>query len=266
MASALVAGLLKKGREPHDIRVLEIDVGARQRLAEELGVMATDQADAALAGAECVVFAVKPQQMQAIARALAGHVGSMLVITIAAGIRVADLARWLGSHRRIVRAMPNTPALTLAGVTGLYAPAAVTAEDRARAELILGAAGTTLWVEDEREMDAITAVSGSGPAYVFYFLEALERAAIALGFDAARARTLALETFTGAVKLAREADVDVETLRARVTSRGGTTERAIAALESAGVREAIVDAVIQADERAQELGTELGRDAGGGRI
>src|SRR5688572_6394758 len=202
MATALVSGLLKKGRRAADIRVVEIDPSARERLARDLHVEAHADLAAGVAGAECIVLAIKPQQMREVARALAPLARDALIVTIAAGIRHSDLARWLGGHARLVRAMPNTPALALAGVTGLYAPRGVTADDRASAEAILGAAGTTLWVDSEERMDAVTAVSGSGPAYVFYFIEALEEAAKGLGFDGKTARTLALETFTGAVKLA----------------------------------------------------------------
>jgi pyrroline-5-carboxylate reductase len=263
MASALIGGLLKKHARAEDIRVVEIDAGARERLTRELRVQAHASLAAGVEGTDCVVFAVKPQHVREVARELASVLSSALVITIAAGIRCSDLSRWLGGYTRIVRAMPNTPALALAGMTGLYAPAAVSQEDRARAGQILGAAGTTLWVEREEQMDSITAVSGSGPAYVFYFIEALQQAAACLGFDDSAARTLALETFAGAVRLARESDENVATLRARVTSRGGTTERAIAELETRAVREAIAGAVSAAAERSRELGAELGRDDAG---
>lgn len=264
MATALMAGLLKKGRRPEEMTVVEIDAAARTRLTRELGVEAHAEAARALAGADCVVLAVKPQQMRDVAGALGALVRGALVITIAAGIRHADLTRWLGGHARIVRAMPNTPALALAGITGLFAPPAVGRDDRARAEQILGAAGSTLWVEREDEMDAVTAVSGSGPAYVFYFIEALQQAASELGFNDAAARTLAIETFAGAVKLAAESPESVGTLRARVTSKGGTTERALAELDRHHVREAIVSAVRAAAERSRELGIALGREDGGG--
>ena len=260
MATALISGLLKKGRRAEDIRVVEIDAGARERLARDLHVAAHADLAAGVAGAECIVLATKPQQLREVARSLAPHARDALVITIAAGIRHADLARWLGGHARVVRAMPNTPALALAGVTGLYAPQGVSGDDRNRAEEILGAAGTTLWVESEERMDGVTAVSGSGPAYVFYFIEALEEAAAGLGFDAKAARALALETFAGAVKLATESPEGAATLRARVTSKGGTTERAIEALDASHVREAIVSAVHAAAARSRELGDALGRD------
>lgn len=260
MASALITGLLKKGWRAEDIRVLEIDAGARAKVARELCVEAHATPEAALTGAQCVVLAVKPQQMREVARAIAPFVRDMLIITIAAGIRHDDLSRWLGGHARLVRAMPNTPALVLAGVTGLFAPGGVSEDDRAHAQRILGVAGTTLWVESEELMDAVTAVSGSGPAYVFYFIEALETAARELGFESSAARTLALETFAGAVKLAADSPESVATLRARVTSKGGTTERAIAELDHHRVREAIAGAVEAAAARSRELGAALGRE------
>jgi pyrroline-5-carboxylate reductase len=260
MATALIVGMLKQGRRPEDIHVVDVDVQARERLAREQHVSTSAAVDAQLHGAECVVLAVKPQHMRDAARELAPFLQGALVITIAAGIRYGDLSRWLDGHTRIVRAMPNTPALALAGVTGLYAPSSVPNDDRDRAEQILAAAGRTLWVETEGEIDAVTAVSGSGPAYVFYFIEALQEAAIDLGFESDAARMLALETFRGAVKLAAESTDVPATLRARVTSKGGTTERAIAELERSGVRNAILKAARAAAERSRELGAALGAD------
>ena len=260
MASALIAGLLQKNWPAGDIRVVEIDRGARARVERELRVETHADLEAGIAGAQCVVLAVKPQHMHEVARALAPALGDALVVSIAAGIRHADLARWLGGHPRLVRAMPNTPALTQAGVTGLYAPTTVGAADRRQAEQILRAAGVTLWVESEEQMDAVTAVSGSGPAYVFYFIEALEHAAAELGFTSEAARMLALETFMGAAKLASQSPDSAATLRERVTSKGGTTERALAELDRSGVRDAIVRAVQAAAERSRELGETLGRN------
>lgn len=260
MASALIAGLLQKNWPAHDIRVVEIDQRARERLERELRIEAHADLGAGIAGAQCIVLAVKPQHMHEVARTLAPKLGDALVVSIAAGIRHADLARWLGGHLRLVRAMPNTPALAQAGVAGLYAPTTVGAADRRQAEQILRVAGVTLWVEREEEMDAVTAVSGSGPAYVFYFIEALENAALELGFTSEAARMLALETFTGAAKLASQSPDSAATLRARVTSKGGTTERALAELDRSGVREAIVRAVHAAAARSRELGETLGRD------
>jgi pyrroline-5-carboxylate reductase len=260
MASALIGGLIRTGWDPSVMRVVEIDAAQRARLAQSFGVEPHADIAAGVAGAECIVLAVKPQQLAGVARALATCLPDALVVTIAAGIRVSDLSRWLGGYRRIVRAMPNTPALVLAGITGLYAPAEVSAAERAYAQRILAAAGATLWVEDESLMDAVTAVSGSGPAYVFYFIEALERAAFELGFNDADAQRLALHTFAGAVKLAQESTDTPAQLRARVTSKGGTTERALEVLEHEGARAGFVRAVHAAAERSRELGEALGRE------
>ena len=260
MASALIGGLLRKRWPRKNIGVVEIASSARERLARELKVKTYAAADAKAMKADCIVLAVKPQQMREVARSLRPFIGSQLIVTIAAGIRVRDLARWLGGHTRIVRVMPNTPALVLAGVSGLYAPASVSASDRATAGKILGAAGAVLWFEREDDLDAVTAVSGSGPAYVFYFIEALARAARELGLATEAAHRLSLETFAGAVKLAAQASEPPETLRSRVTSKGGTTERALASMESDRVKEAIVRAAKAAAERSRELGDELGKD------
>lgn len=260
MASAMIGGLLQQGWQAAAIRVVEIDAGARARIEGELGIAAGADLQAGIAGADCVVLAVKPQQMRATAQALRATLASQLIISIAAGIRCADLSRWLGGHPRIVRVMPNTPALVLAGISGLYAMPAVAADDRARAESVLSAVGRTLWLEREEQMDAVTAVSGSGPAYVFYFIEALQQAAAELGFDAAQARQLALDTFAGAVKMAAQSSEDAATLRARVTSKGGTTERALSVLEADAVKQVVMRAVKAAAARSRELGDELGRD------
>lgn len=265
MATALIGGLLKNGRRADEIAVVEIDAAARERLTRDLRVQTHEDLSAGVAAAECVVLAVKPQQVEEVARRLARLAAGKLVITIAAGIRCPDLSRWLSDHPRVIRAMPNTPALMLAGVTGLYAPAGVSEDDRQAAEQILGAAGKTLWVGREADMDAVTAVSGSGPAYVFYFIEALQKAATELGFAADAARMLALETFAGAVKLACDSAEDAGTLRERVTSKGGTTERAVHELDARRVREAIVRAAHAAAERSRELGDALGRNDGGKR-
>ena len=259
MATALIGGLLKKDWPAQDISVVEISEDARKRLANELRVSAHAELAPALAGAGCIVFAVKPQQLKVVAQAAAPHLGGALVISIAAGVRLESLSQWLGGYRRIVRAMPNTPALVLAGITGLYAPADLAATDRAQAGHILAVAGATLWVDSEARLDAITAVSGSGPAYVFYFMEALQQAAVGLGFTAEDARFLTQETFSGAVKLASQSEDPVSVLRAKVTSRGGTTERAINTMESHDVKPHIVLGVEGAAVRSRELGDELGR-------
>src|SRR3954447_158642 len=173
MANAIIGGLLKQGEPAAALRVIEIDAGARARLAQQFGVKTFDRIDADAVAADCILLAIKPQNMREVATALRPHLKSQVVISIAAGIRGGDLARWLGGYARIVRVMPNTPALVGAGVSGIYAMPGATAEDGARAQAILSAVGTTLLVEREEQLDAITAVSGSGPAYVFFFIEAL---------------------------------------------------------------------------------------------
>jgi pyrroline-5-carboxylate reductase len=260
MATAMIGGLLKDGWPPESIRVVEVDGAARERLERDYGVKAAAELDALSAVAECIVFAVKPQQMRGAAGMLRPFLGSQLVLSIAAGIRVADLSRWLGGYRKIVRVMPNTPALERAGLSALCASTAVSADDRARAEQIMKAVGTTLWVDEEARMDAVTAVSGSGPAYVFYFIEGLQQAAVELGLPPADAGRMAMETFAGAIKLAQASAEDVATLRRRVTSPGGTTERAVGTMEKEGVKSAIIRAVHAAAERSRELGDELGRE------
>ena len=258
MARAIIGGLVAKGIRASDITVVEIDGAARLKLAGDFGVASVEKPGPQLAAAGIVVMAVKPQQMRAAAQALAPHLADPLVVTIAAGIRVADLARWLGGAARLVRAMPNTPALVHAGITGLYAPAGVGPDDRQAAEDLLATVGATLWFEREEDLDAVTAVSGSGPAYVFYAIEALERAARELGLAEGASSSLALWTFVGATKLAIERGEKPAVLRAQVTSPGGTTERALEVLEAAGVQERFVEAVKAACERSRELGRSLG--------
>jgi pyrroline-5-carboxylate reductase len=260
MASAMIGGLIKQGWPAAAITVVEIAAAARERLERKFKVKTRSALDTDAAGSDCIVLAVKPQQMREVAAALKPVVASRLVITIAAGIRVKDLSRWLGGHLRIVRVMPNTPALAAAGISGLYAARDVSAADHAAAEKVLRAVGATLWLEREEDLDAVTAVSGSGPAYVFYFIEALEQAAQELGLTADAARRLALETFAGAVKLAAQAGEPPAVLRERVTSKGGTTERALNSLNAGRVKEAISRAVRAAAERSREMGEELGKD------
>jgi pyrroline-5-carboxylate reductase len=260
MARAIIGGLVAKGARASDMVVVEIDAVARLKLVSEFGVEAIEKPGAQLAPMDVVVFAVKPQQMRSAAQAVASHLVDPLLITIAAGIRIESLSRWLGGLERIVRAMPNTPALVHAGVTGLYAPSVVGAEDRNTAETLMSAVGAALWFENEGDLDAVTAVSGSGPAYVFYAIEALESAARGLGLPEGASRSLALWTFVGATKLAIERGEDPAVLRAQVTSKGGTTERALEVLEEARVKEHFVAAVKAACERSRELGAALGKD------
>jgi pyrroline-5-carboxylate reductase len=262
MGAAIVGGLVARGFPAADITVVEPGAASREALAARFGVAVRDSAGAGMPRADALVLAVKPQQMREAVRPLVPLDGATLVVTIAAGIRIADLSRWLGGHGAIVRAMPNTPALVHAGVTGLHAAPPVGAEGRARAEALLGAVGETVWLPREDDLDAVTAVSGSGPAYVFYFIEALEQAGRELGIAPAAARALAVGTFAGAAKLARERGEDPAVLRAQVTSKGGTTERALAEMEGAALKARFVEAVKAACARSRELGEQFGKDAG----
>jgi pyrroline-5-carboxylate reductase len=259
MAGALIGGLLQKGVEAKQIRVVEISPDARARLEAQFGVAAFERIGEEALSGDVLVLAVKPQQLFEVATQLAGKLEGKLVVSIAAGVRATDLCRWLGGHPLLVRAMPNTPALVLAGITGLYALPGVGAAQKQQAETLLSAVGATLWLEGEEQMDAVTAVSGSGPAYVFYFMEALQEAAVGLGFTPGEARRLTVETFLGAARLAAQSTEDLATLRARVTSKGGTTEHAILALDAAQVKPAVGAAVAAAAARSRELGDELGK-------
>lgn len=259
MARALIGGMLKRGYSPSKIRVVDVNEKCCLALHHDFVVRATTEPGDAIPFSEIILLAVKPQQMQSACRNLAPLLTGQMVISIAAGIRAQDIARWLGTGN-IVRAMPNTPALIRHGVTGLYALEAVSASNRERAEAIIEAVGTTLWVEDESLLDSVTAISGSGPAYVFYFIEAMQQAAQELGLDELQARQLVLDTFIGAAKLADSSRQDVATLRANVTSKNGTTERALLSLESNNVRAHIVAAAHAAAARSRELGDELGKD------
>jgi len=257
MATALIGGLLKRDFTAAQLRVVEINADNRAKLQAEFGVQAVAELATGVAGSDVIVLAVKPQQLREIAAQLVPLLSGQLLISIAAGIRTDDLARWLGSPN-VVRAMPNTPALIQSGITGLYAMGAVSAAQRQAAQQILAAVGSILWLEDEAMMDAVTAVSGSGPAYVFLFIEAMQQAARELGFDDAEARRLTIDTFLGAARLADASSDDVSVLRARVTSKNGTTERALLSMEANDVKQHIVAAVHAAAVRAREMGDELG--------
>lgn len=261
MASALIGGLLGKGFTAQQISVVEINADSRAQLERNFAVRAVEDVAQGIADSQIIILAVKPQQLREVATRLAPLLSGQLLISIAAGIRAVDLSRWTKSQA-IVRAMPNTPALIRSGMTGMYALTAVSAAQREAAQNILAAAGETLWVQDEAMLDAVTAVSGSGPAYVFYFIEALQRAARELGFSAEEARRLSLGTFLGASKLASCSDEDVSVLRARVTSRNGTTERALSSMDAHQIAEHILQAVKAAGARAREMGDELGDKTG----
>ena len=258
MATALIAGLLRAGRSAADLCAVEIDGARCVQLRQQFGISALAAPDATLADARALVLAVKPQFMREACEAVRPHLGQPLVVSVAAGIRMADIARWLG-RTAIVRTMPNTPALIGRGVTGMAATAQVSSAQRELAESILRTAGDVVWFDDEAKLDAVTAVSGSGPAYVFYFIEALARAGTELGFTAEQARELAVQTFVGAAKLAADSPEPLATLRQRVTSKGGTTAAALAWMEANAVEARIDEAVHAAHRRARELGDEFGR-------
>ncbi len=258
MAAALIGGLRKQGFSAAGMQVVEPFQASRERLAESFGVRCVAQVDAAVLNCEVMVLAVKPQQMKTAIAPFSGKLGNQLVVSIAAGLRMADISRWLGDYKRLVRTMPNTPALIGAGISGLCADPSVDLEGRTIAEKILKAVGSTLWIEDEGQMDAVTAVSGSGPGYVFYFLEALEAAALNLGFDPVAARRLSVETFLGAARLAEQSHESIAALREKVTSKGGTTEAALLSFGTSGVAAAIEHGVMAAAARGRELGAILG--------
>ena len=257
MAGAIIGGLLKSGRAAASILVVDPGAAQREKLKSEFGVRTLAAADAALAAAAMVVWAVKPQFFQTAAAPCAPHVGAALHLSVMAGIRSDAIARATGSER-IVRAMPNTPALIGQGIAGLYARSAVSAGDRASVEAVLAPTGQTLWVACEEDLDAVTALSGSGPAYVFYFIEAMMQAGTEMGLSAEQGKRLALATFAGATALAQASDDAPELLRERVTSKGGTTHAAIGALEHSGVKAAFVTALKAAWQRAREMGDEFG--------
>lgn len=261
MARAILGGLIAQEIPPANFRVVEPVEAAREAIAA-LGVnagasLATDSIDC-----DAIVLAVKPQMMREAISGLKGSLTSQAVISIAAGIDTASLAIWLGDlaapYLNIVRAMPNTPALIRAGITGLYAAPGVTAEGRRIAGSLLDAVGKTVWFDDEAMLDAVTAVSGSGPAYVFYFIEALEQAALELGFDREAASLFARQTFLGGAQLATSTDEAPGVLRARVTSARGTTESAIEVFDRHALKNAFIDGVKAACARSRELGRELG--------
>ena len=257
MATALIGGLLAQGFKAENLSVVEINAEHRTRLSAEFGVRCAADLAAGIAGSDAILLAVKPQQLQAVALELAPLLTGQLLISIAAGIRASDLARWSKSAA-VVRAMPNTPALIQSGMTGLFALPNVSAAQRTQAEQILAAVGKTLWLQDETMLDAVTAISGSGPAYVFYLIEALQSAAMELGFNPADARLLSQETFLGAAKLAISSPDEVAVLRQRVTSKNGTTERALLSLEANQVKQHISLAAHAAAARSREMGDELG--------
>jgi len=260
MASAILGGLRKAGLPADHFEVIEPWAEARERLARDFGLAASAEAGPALARCGIVVWAVKPQTFAEATRPVRPFAGQALHLSVAAGIPSQSMADWLGTER-IVRAMPNTPALVGQGMTGLFARAAVDAAGRAQAETLLAPTGRLLWVAPESALDAVTAMSGSGPAYVFYFIEAMAEAGVAMGLSPEQAHQLAVGTFTGASALAAASSEAPSVLRERVTSKGGTTHAAITAMQAAGMKESFQAAIRAAQQRAGELAAEFGRAA-----
>jgi len=260
MASSLIGGLIADGWDPARIRVADTSSQRLQQLAEQFPITTTTSNRDAADHANVIVLAVKPQVIKSVARELADIVSQQqpLVISIAAGIPAAALDNWLGKSAAIVRAMPNTPAMVQSGATALFANAGVSEDQRSTAESILRAVGIAIWVEDEAQMDAVTALSGSGPAYFFLFMEALQAAGQELGLPENTARLLALQTAFGAAKMALESNEDAATLRHQVTSPGGTTEHAIRTFQEGGFEALISKALLAAANRSRELAAESG--------
>ncbi len=257
MASAIVGGLLRQGMPASQIQIVEPWAEQRAKLQADFGISAQAEPGAALASAGLVVWAVKPQTFREAAEQAGTHTGSALHLSVAAGIVSSSIAQWLGTER-VVRAMPNTPALIGKGITGLFARPAVTTADRQAVENVIATTGDHLWLAEEKLLDAVTAMSGSGPAYVFYFIEAMEQAGVQMGLSPAQAHTLAVSTFVGASALASASEEAPEVLRARVTSKGGTTYAALSAMEQDDVKALFIRAMQAARQRAAELGNEFG--------
>jgi pyrroline-5-carboxylate reductase len=256
MASAIIGGLAKQGRAAASVGVIDPSAESRQRLAKT-GLVTFEKPDPATASARLVVWAVKPQTFRDAALDNRFHLRRALHLSVAAGVRSDAMAHWLGTER-IVRAMPNTPALIGQGITGLFARPAVSDDDRIAVNQLLQATGELMWVADEALLDAVTALSGSGPAYVMYFIEAMVAAGVDMGFSAADAQRLAVATFRGASQLVAQSDEPPEILRGRVTSKGGTTHAAITSMEQDQVKLLFERAIHAARQRAKELGGEYG--------
>ena len=255
MATSLISGLLASGHAPQQIWVSDVNEDQLKTLAEGLKVSVTTSNESVVNESDVVVLAVKPQNLRQVAQQIAQIVQARkpLVVSIAAGIRMHSLSAWLGSDTALVRCMPNTPALVLSGATALYANDNVSAEQRSLSENILRSVGIALWVNEEKELDAVTAVSGSGPAYYFLLMEAMEKAAVELGLNEETARLLVLQTALGAAKIALESAESPELLRKRVTSPGGTTQRAIETFEQGGFCALVKKALQAAHDRSIEM-------------
>ena len=261
MAASLIGGLIADGRTPQTLWVSDTDTDKLAALEKEFAIRTSTDNNEAAAAADIVVLAVKPQVLHQVAAALSETIqaSNALVISVAAGIRAADLDTWLGGNVAIVRCMPNTPALIRAGAGALFANDNVSAPQRDEAEQILNAVGLALWVDQESQMDAVTALSGSGPAYFFLFMEAMEEAGVELGLERDTARRLALQTGVGATRMAQESDLPCAELRRRVTSPGGTTEQALNTFEKLELRSIVGKALRAASDRSAELADQLAK-------
>ena len=259
MASAILGGLLKQGLPASNVCVVEPFAYTAAKLQNEWGVTVLPSANAALADSDLVIWAVKPQVFKEAAAPVSQFTSKALHLSVAAGIRSDSIARWLGTDR-IVRSMPNTPALVGQGITGLFARAGVSAHDQQLIEQVLRSTGEWLWVKQEPDLDVVTALSGSGPAYVFYFLEAMTEAGVQMGLTPEQSYHLAQATFGGATHLSRQSSESPEVLRQRVTSKGGTTYAALTSMAEAKVKESFIQAMLAAQRRAGELGDEFGKD------
>ncbi len=257
MASAIIGGLIKQDTPAHQILVVEPFEEARQRLASQFDVRVLASADSTLSEAGLVIWAVKPQTFKEAAHQTKAFCAQALHLSVAAGIRSDSIASWLDSDR-VVRAMPNTPALVGLGQTGLFARAGVTAFDKKWIEQVIATTGALLWVKNEPLLDAVTAISGSGPAYVFFFIEAMVEAGVKMGLTPEQATQLAIGTFEGASQLAKSATEPPSVLRERVTSKGGTTYAALTSMQEARIGELFQTALQAAQQRAHELGDEFG--------
>ena len=262
MASAILGGLMKQGLAQSQVVVIEPFAETAAKLQREFGVEVhgdASGASAVLTDADLVVWAVKPQVFKEAALPVAAFTQKALHLSVAAGIRSDSIARWVQTDR-VVRSMPNTPALVGQGITGLFSRAGVSAADKQLVEQVLKSTGEWLWVKQESDLDVVTALSGSGPAYVFYFLEAMTDAGVQMGLSPEQAYHLAKATFGGATHLARQSTDSPEVLRQRVTSKGGTTYAALTSMADDHVKEAFVKAMLAAQKRAAELGDEFGKD------
>jgi pyrroline-5-carboxylate reductase len=260
MASALIGGLIAKGADPRSISVIEMSPAAREKLGARYPVHLSTAPDAAMLRADVLVLAVKPQDMKRALASISGFSKDKLIVSVAAGITLKSLTRWLDGHRKIVRCMPNTPALIGAGITGLYASPEVDKGEREKAETILRAVGEVVWMPEERLLDPVTAVSASGPAYVFWFIEQLAASAEQLGIPKDAALKMAKQTVLGAAQLASQSSESPATLRKNVTSKGGTTEAALNVFDEEKLAERFQRAVAAASKRGEEMGRELGGD------